>query len=191
MEPTVQNPKRDPERHLRIQLTDPYSSQPLESRDDWRAGKSREKSSRGVARKQSGGRLVTQGASSRGFFETYYLIVSPAQKLSTLAPPQSRSVISHSILYATKPTEDGADSDRPDLGCVRGGNRALGIDCFRLRLHLSVPTGKVCGRDNGLHIYFDSSPRYCTTPPRRCCAGFLHNIVAARSAQGLGKSAKG
>ena len=43
MEPTVQNPKRDPERHLRIQLTDPYSSQPLESRDDWRAGKSREK----------------------------------------------------------------------------------------------------------------------------------------------------
>jgi len=38
---TVQDPKRDPERLVRVKLTDPHGRQPLERSDDWRAGRSR------------------------------------------------------------------------------------------------------------------------------------------------------
>jgi len=39
----VEDPRRDPERHLRVKLTDRHGSQPLERSDDWRAGTSRGK----------------------------------------------------------------------------------------------------------------------------------------------------
>ena len=38
---TIQDLKRDRERHPRVKLTDPHYSQPLKNHDDWRARRSR------------------------------------------------------------------------------------------------------------------------------------------------------